>query len=207
MKTHHKRKTRTTFLPRLRTALIVLLATFATGTTFAQVNKVELKPNPDGMKDFGDLAAGPYERLVIRNVMVIPGHGGPARGLFDILITGNVIAEMRRYDPFHVPEEDDEPRLTGDRIIEGDGKYVMPGMLNLHLHLRGEELPLDYIYYLQLATGVTSIGPAEPDRVLDHMEAEQNNDILAPGCFHCTAGVIQPIFQTRNCVIPPWPNA
>jgi len=83
------------------------------------------------MTDFGELAEGPYERLVIRNVMVIPGHGGPARGLFDILITGNVIAEMRRYDPFAEPEEEDEPRLTGDRIIEGDGKYVMPGMLNL----------------------------------------------------------------------------
>jgi len=162
---------------------IVLLATLAIGTVYAQSSKVELKPNPKGMTDFGELAEGPYERLVIRNVMVIPGHGGPARGLFDILITGNVIAEMRRYDPFAEPEEEDEPRLTGDRIIEGDGKYVMPGMLNLHLHLREEELPLDYIYYLQLATGVTSIGPAEPDRVLEQMEAERNNEILAPRLF------------------------
>jgi hypothetical protein len=115
--------------------------------------------------------------------MVLPGHGGPATGPFDILITGNVISELRRYDPLAEPSEDDEPRLTGDRVIEGDGKFVMPGMLNLHLHLREETLPLDYIYYLQLATGVTSIGPAEQERVLDQIEAERNNDILAPRLF------------------------
>ena len=167
----------------LRLALTMFLAVFAANGAHAQIDKVELKPNPKETKQFGDLAEGPYKRLVIRNVMVIPGHGGPARGPYDILITGNVIAEMRLFDPLAEPHEDDEPRLTGDRIIEGDGKYVMPGMLNLHLHLREEELPLDYIYYLQLATGVTSIGPAEPERVLDQMEAERNNDILAPRLF------------------------
>ena len=30
--------------------------------------------------NFGNLAAGPYNRLVIRGVMVIPGHGGPPAG-------------------------------------------------------------------------------------------------------------------------------
>ena len=59
----------------------------------------------------------------------------------------------------------------------------MPGMLNLHLHLRGEDLPLDYIYYLQLATGVTSIGPAEQNRVQDQLEPERNNEIIAPRLF------------------------
>jgi len=154
----------------------------------AQGQTVQPKPNPTETKTFDkNLAEGPYERLVLRNVMVIPGHGGPAIGPYDILITGNVIKEMRRFDPFH-PEEKDEngetiPRLTGDRIIEGDGKYVMPGMINMHLHLRDENLPLDYSYYLQLATGVTSIGPAEEGRVQHQLEDERNNEILAPRLF------------------------
>ena len=168
---------------RLAAVALALLAALATGSVFAQTKKVALKPEPRETRSFGELAEGPYKRLVIRNVMIIPGHGGPATGPFDILVTGNVIAEIRRFDPLAEPSDDDEPRLTGDRIIEGDGKYVMPGMINLHLHLREEDLPLDYIYYLQLATGVTSIGPAEPDRVLDQMEAEQNNQILAPRLF------------------------
>ena len=129
------------------------------------------------MVNFGDLGAGPYKRLAIRNVMVIPGHGGPATGPYDILVTGNVIAKLQR----HSPEKPD--RMEGDRVIEGENLYVMPGMLNLHLHLRGEDLPLDYIYYLQLATGVTSIGPAEQNRVQKQLEAERNNEIIAPRLF------------------------
>ena len=31
-------------------------------------------------RQYGDLAAGPYKRLVIRNAMVVPGHGGPTAG-------------------------------------------------------------------------------------------------------------------------------
>jgi hypothetical protein len=38
----------------------------------AQLEKVELKPSPTETKQFGELAEGPYERLVLRNVMVIP---------------------------------------------------------------------------------------------------------------------------------------
>ncbi len=147
------------------------------GPASAQLEKVALKPTPSETRRFGDLAEGPYRRLVLRNVMVIPGHGGPATGPYDILVTGNVIAEMRNHD------RNDPDRMQGDRVIEGEGLYVMPGMLNLHLHLRGEELPLDYIYYLQLATGVTSIGPAEENRVQDQLAAERNNDILAPRLF------------------------
>jgi len=105
----------------------------------AQLEKVEHKPNPTKMVDFGDLAEGPYQKLVIRNAMVIPGHGGPANGPFDILVTGNVIAKIQRHDP-KKPD-----RMKGDRVIEGDNLFVMPGMLNLHLHLRNESLPLDYI--------------------------------------------------------------
>ena len=157
---------------------VAALAVMAT-SAYAQNERVSLKPSPRETKQFGDLAEGPYNRLVLRNVMVIPGHGGPAVGPYDILIKGNVISEMRRFDPID-PHNNDQERLTGDRVIEGDGKYVMPGMINLHLHLREEELPLDYLYYMQLATGVTTIGPAEPERVEDHMAAEQRNDILAP---------------------------
>jgi hypothetical protein len=146
-----------------------------------------MRPVPTETKQFGDLAEGPYERLVIQNVMVLPGHGGPAAGPYDILITGNVIAEMRRFDPISAERAraagESVDRLTGDRVIDGSGKFVMPGMINLHLHLREEALPLDYIYYMQLVTGVTSIGPAEEERVQDQLAPVWNNDILAPRLF------------------------
>jgi hypothetical protein len=48
----------------------------------------------DAQGNFGNLAAGPYNRLVIRGAMVIPGHGGPPAGPYDIVIERNVITQM-----------------------------------------------------------------------------------------------------------------
>lgn len=135
---------------------------------------------------FDDLAEGPYDRLVIRNAMVIPGHGGPPTGPYDIVIEENMITEMIPFDPVTAERRGDSDRPDGDRVIEADGKYVMPGMIDLHMHLRQEPMEIEYVYYTKLAHGVTTMVPA-PDRGLDEAmsEAERsaNNEILAPKMF------------------------
>ena len=75
---------------------------------------------------FTDLAEGPYKKLVIRNVMVIPGHGGPPVGPYDIEIAGNMISKMTPFDPVTAERRGATERASGDRIIDGTGKYVMP---------------------------------------------------------------------------------
>ena len=109
---------------------------------------------------FNGLAEGPFKKLVIREVMVIPGHGGPPVGPYDIIIEGNLITKMTALDPISLKSKGQVERESGDKIIDGRGKYVMPGMIDLHMHLRTEPLPLEYIYYLKLAHGVTSMVPA-----------------------------------------------
>ncbi|MFQ5638560.1 MAG: amidohydrolase family protein [bacterium] len=135
---------------------------------------------------FGDLAAGPYEKLVIRNVMVIPGHGGPPVGPYDILIAGNTITQMTAFDPVTAERRGETERSEVDRVIEGNGMYVMPGMIDLHMHLRAEPMEIEYVYYLKLAHGVTSMVPA-PDRGLENgMEQarlSRENKILSPRMF------------------------
>lgn len=135
---------------------------------------------------FGDLAEGPYDRLVIRNAMVIPGHGGPPVGPFDIVIEKDRITEMIPFDPVTAERRGDSDRPVGDRIIDATGKYVMPGMIDLHMHLRQEPMPIEYVYYTKLAHGVTTLVPA-PDRGLDNAMQEaarsENNEILAPRMF------------------------
>jgi len=167
-------------------ALVALAALFAAvpATAFAQTPITGIKSPPVETRQFGELAEGPYNRLVIQNVNVLPGHGGPSVGIYDILIEGNVITQMRRFDPYDPPEE--RRHLEGDRVIDGTGKWVMPGMINLHLHLRNEPLPLEYVYLLQLATGITTLGPAS-DRGLDaamtEADASARNELLAPRMF------------------------
>ncbi len=149
------------------------------------------RSTPVETRQYGDLAEGPYNRLVIRNVMVIPGHGGPPTGPHDILIEGNLITEMRAFDPVAAERaaQAGQPleRLAGDRIIEGDGMYAMPGMFDLHYHLRTEPIPVEYSYYLKLAHGVTTTGPTGGDRgqvfTREQARLSAENEILAPRMF------------------------
>ena len=156
-------------------AALAVLGLANADQAIAQQGEVTLDRDVEETKQFGELAEGPYDRLVLRDVMVVPGHGGPPNGPYDILVEGNAISEMRSADA--------EEEWEADRVIEGEGLYVMPGMINLHLHLRGDWLPLRYSYLMQLATGVTSLGPAESGRVQEDIARSQNNEILAPRLY------------------------
>jgi hypothetical protein len=137
----------------------------------------------EAQSNFGNLAAGPYNRLVIRGAMVIPGHGGPPAGPYDIVIERNMITEMIPFDPVTAERRGEASRPTGDRIIDATGKYVMPGMIDLHTHIRTAPQENEYAWYLRLAHGVTGMVNAA-DRGLDSALYQQkrsaDNTILAP---------------------------
>ncbi len=139
-----------------------------------------------GQDRFDGLAGGPYDRLVIRNVMVIPGHGGPPAGPYDVVIQRNRITDMIPFDPVAAERRGPGSRPTGDRVIEGEGRFLMPGMIDLHMHLRSAPMEIEYVDYLKLAHGVTTVVPA-PDRGLDsamvRARASAENRVLAPRYF------------------------
>jgi hypothetical protein len=142
-----------------------------------------------GAGTFGDLAAGPYKRLVIQNAMVIPGHGGPPAGPYDIVIEGNTIAGMVPFDPVTAARRGETKRPTGDRVIDATGMYVMPGMIDLHTHLRTQPMENEYVYYLKLAHGVTTMVPAADRGIDSAMTAARlsaGNRILAPRMYPLT---------------------
>jgi len=157
--------------PRISRVIRVLLLTAA------------IASHGSAQSNFGNLAAGPYNRLVIRGVMVIPGHGGPPAGPYDIVIERNVITEMIPFDPVTAERRGASSRPTGDRVIEAEGKYVMPGMIDLHTHIRTHPQENEYAWYLRLAHGVTGMVNA-PDRGLDsamyQAKRSAENAILAP---------------------------
>jgi imidazolonepropionase-like amidohydrolase len=141
-------------------------------------------------RNFGNLAAGPYNRLVIRNAMVIPGHGGPPAGPYDILIEGNMITQMVPFDPVAAERRGSAQRLTGDRIIEANGMYVMPGMIDLHTHLRSAAEEIEYVYYLKLAMGVTTMVNAADrgyQNAMQEAAKSAKNEILAPRMYPLTS--------------------
>jgi imidazolonepropionase-like amidohydrolase len=91
------------------------------------------------------------KRLRINNAMVIPGTGVPAYGPVDILVEDGLIAR--------VGSDPNKRWPAADAVIDGTGKYVMPGIVNTHMHWHEERvgpIPIQYERNLYLAAGVTT---------------------------------------------------
>ncbi len=172
-------------------ALTARFCAAAAAVSVASAQPVRAQPPapasaPSAPVSFGDLAAGPYKRLVIRGAMVIPGHGGPPAGPYDIVVEGNMITQMTAFDPVAAERRGATERATGDRVIDATGMYVMPGMFDLHTHIRTQPMPLSYVYYLKLAMGVTTMVPASDrgvDSALTQADLSRQNAILAPRLY------------------------
>ena len=100
-----------------------------------------------------------YDRLIIRNATIIEGNGTPAWGPADIVIEKNKIAEIIPLDPVALKEGEGK-RTEGNTEIDATGKYVMPGLINMHGHVHtergGKPMPVDYCLKLWLACGITT---------------------------------------------------
>lgn len=100
-------------------------------------------------------------RMVIRGATVIEGNGTPAEGPKDIVIEGNRIAEIVAIDPVAMQGGTARRPARGDVEIDATGKYVLPGLINLHGHVQEERAgvpqPLEYELKLWLGMGITTV--------------------------------------------------
>ena len=131
---------------------------------------------------------GPFERLILRGVTVVNGEGAPPIGPMDVIIEGDRIASIHNVGfPGVAIEESKRPQVKkGDRVMELEGYYLLPGFIDMHAHFGGDEqgVPAEYPAKLWLAHGITTI--REPgsfnglDWVRDHQRRSENNTITAP---------------------------
>ena len=130
---------------------------------------------------------GPFDRLILRGVMVVNGEGAPANGPMDVLIEGNRIASIRSLGIVEpVPESARIPVREGDRVLDLHGHYLLPGFVDLHAHFGGDEqgVPAEYAAKLWLAHGITTI--REPgsgnglEWVLRQKDRSERNAATAP---------------------------
>ena len=102
----------------------------------------------------------PGGRLAIRNAIVVAGNGTPAEGPFDIVIEGNRIVDLVPLDPVAL-KAGRARHPAADAEIDATGKYVLPGLINLHAHLQNERgglpQPYEYQFKLWLASGITTV--------------------------------------------------
>ena len=134
---------------------------------------------------------GPYPQLILRGVTVINGTGAPAYGPADVVIEGNRIVDVVIVGSANSPiAEAGRPKLkAGGREIDLHGRYVMPGIIDMHGHIGGEEqgTPAEYVYKLWLGHGITTVRDPGCGNGIDFCVSEQSrsavNSITAPRIF------------------------
>jgi imidazolonepropionase-like amidohydrolase len=129
------------------------------------------------------LHAKAARRLVIRNAMVIYGNAKPAYGPVDIVIQDGLI----NYIGGSSDLSSSAAVSPSDTVIDATGKYVMPGIVNAHMHWHEERQPgvaqpIQYERNLYLAAGVTTAREVGGDfEKSKRWQAESNaHTIIAP---------------------------
>jgi len=161
------------FVYRVSGTLTLFLLNFT--LVFGQV-----KPAPDRTQ-----GEGPFDRLIIREATLIDGTGGMPRGPVDIVIEENKIVDIKGVGTPMLPI-DEKNRPTGaTKEIDATGKYVMPGIIDLHIHTGSEtKAPeAEYVYKLWLAHGITTVRgvpSGDLEWSLSEKKRSAQNKIAAP---------------------------
>lgn len=132
---------------------------------------------------------GPFRRLIIRGAMVVDGTGAPPFGPTDIVIEGNRITEVLRVGYAKLPIDPAGRPQGATKEIDASGTYVLPGFVDTHAHQGGVDqgTPLEYVYKLWMAHGVTTI--RDPgclngvDWCLESQARSAANRVVAPRIF------------------------
>jgi hypothetical protein len=126
-------------------------------------------------------------RMVIRNAMVIEGNGTPAEGPKDIVVENGVITQIVAIDPVAASDASRPARAPAE--IDAAGKYVLPGLINLHAHVQteraGKPMAPEYQMKLWLGTGITTIRDVSSDtpRTLQWRAQSAAGQVVAPRIF------------------------
>jgi imidazolonepropionase-like amidohydrolase len=95
----------------------------------------------------------PPGALAITGVTVIDATGAAVRPGMTVVVTGDRITAVGKSGDVRVPE--------GARVVDGKGKYLIPGLWDMHVHTAGPSfLPL---YLANGVTGVRDMHALDPD--------------------------------------------
>jgi imidazolonepropionase-like amidohydrolase len=157
------------------------------------------------------------DTLLIENVTLVDGTGRPPVTGASVLVEDDRISRIARGSI-------DAPR--GTKRIDGSGKFLMPGLMDMHIHLRGSvELTPEGLFkvtndrtkgirmlHSYLYSGVTSVYDAGnvPDYILGLRADERSGDLVSPRIFATGSIVTYPGSHGSNefgTQVDDWPEA
>jgi len=162
-------------------------------------------------------AGASADSLLIENVTLIDGTGRAAVPGSSVLLEGQRISQVE-HGAIDVPD--------GTRRIDATGKFLMPGLMDMHIHLTGavevtpeglQEISKDRTSGIRalhsyLYSGVTSVYDAGnvPDYILGLRADERSGDIISPRIFTTGSIVTYPGSHGSNewaTLVASWPEA
>lgn len=139
------------------------------------------------------LGDGPYSQLIIRGVTLINGDGSPPRGPIDIVIENDKIVsiEVVGYDGIPIKDEDRPKLKAGGHELDANGMYLLPGFIDMHVHIGGDAqgADWDYVFKLWMAHGVTTVrevGGRGIEYTNDLRRRSNAHEIIGPRIFNYT---------------------
>lgn len=124
--------------------------------------------------------------LVIRNINLIDGTGGPMQSNVDVYIKNGKIAKIKPTASF---------KFKSDKIIDGSGKYLIPGLIESHAH--SSSIDVDTVkrknyphrYKAMIHYGVTSAlilggGSGSYDQMQELQSASASGKIIGPHIYY-----------------------
>lgn len=111
---------------------------------------VEAQTDPNPIPDRAE-GEGPFQKMVIRDVMLINGTGAPPIGLMDIIIEKNRITDIKR--------SGSQSYSPDTKMIYTGGMYALPGFVDTHAHIGGKSqgAMAEYVFKLWMAHGITTV--------------------------------------------------
>jgi len=165
----------------------------------------------------GNISNASADTLLIENVTLIDGTGRPPVAGASVLVDGDRISRIARGSI-------DAPR--GTRRIDGTGKFLMPGLMDMHIHLRGSveltpeglfEVTTDMtrgirVLHSYIYAGVTSVYDAGnvPDYIMSLRADERSGALVSPRIFATGGIVTYPGSHGGNewgTLVDDWPEA
>jgi imidazolonepropionase-like amidohydrolase len=131
---------------------------------------------------------GPFSRLILRGATLIDGTGAPPVGPVDVVVEGNRIREIKSvgYPGLPIDPKNRPKAEPGDKELELEGMYLLPGLVDMHAHVGGADqgTPAEYVFKLWMGNGITTVrDPGSGNGLewmLSHAAKSAKNEITAP---------------------------
>lgn len=118
------------------------------------------------------------QHLVLQGVNIVPIHTNTVLAGYDVFIKGGAIEKIKPAGSL--------PYAKNYTVIDCNGKYLMPGLADMHAHFPDEKSPIQLQEYLKLnlAAGVTTIRSMRgEENELALRDSINNHKKIAPNIY------------------------